>query len=56
MDVMFERVAGMDVGKASVVVCVRTPGPRGGRRVMCSSVFVRFERWDQTTWGSSGLG
>lgn len=32
MDVMFERVAGMDVGKASVVVCVRTPGPRGGRR------------------------
>ena len=25
MDVMFERVAGLDVGKASVTVCVRTP-------------------------------
>lgn len=24
--------------------------------VRCSSVFVRFERWDQTTSGSSGLG
>lgn len=31
MEVMFERVAGLDVGKASVVVCVRTPGPRRGR-------------------------
>ena len=33
MDVLFERVAGLDVGKASVTVCVRTPGP-GGKRVM----------------------
>ena len=32
MEVMFERVAGLDVGKESVTVCVRTPGPRGGRR------------------------
>ena len=32
MEVLFERVAGLDVGKASVTVCVRTPGPRGGRR------------------------
>ena len=31
MEVMFERVAGLDVGKESVTVCVRTPGPRGGR-------------------------
>lgn len=31
MDVMFERVAGLDVGKASVTVCVRTPGERGQR-------------------------
>ncbi len=31
MEVLFERVAGLDVGKASVTVCVRTPGP-GGRR------------------------
>ena len=26
MDVLFERVAGLDVGTASVTVCVRTPG------------------------------
>ncbi len=26
MEVLFERVAGLDVGKASVTVCVRTPG------------------------------
>ena len=31
MEVLFERVAGVDVGKASVTVCVRTPGPRGRR-------------------------
>ncbi|WP_137123586.1 IS110 family transposase [Segeticoccus rhizosphaerae] len=30
MDVMFERVAGLDIGKKSVTVCVRTPG--AGRR------------------------
>ena len=29
MDVLFDRVAGLDVGKESVTVCVRTPGPRG---------------------------
>ncbi len=27
MEVMFERVAGLDVGKASVTVCLRTPPP-----------------------------
>jgi transposase len=32
MEVLFDRVAGLDVGKDSVTVCVRTPGPRGGRR------------------------
>jgi transposase len=32
MEVMFDRVAGLDVGKDSVTVCVRTPGARGGRR------------------------
>ena len=32
MEVMFDRVAGLDVGKESVTVCVRTPGQRGGRR------------------------
>jgi hypothetical protein len=29
---MFDRVAGLDVGKETVTVCLRTPGPRGGRR------------------------
>lgn len=32
MEVLYKRVAGLDVGKASVSVCVRTPGARGGRR------------------------
>jgi hypothetical protein len=32
MEVMFERVAGLDVGNASVTVCVRTPPPEGGDR------------------------
>jgi transposase len=32
MDVLFERVAGLDVGKGSVRVCVRAPGGPGRRR------------------------
>src|SRR3954471_15568247 len=31
VEVLFERVAGLDVGKAAVTVCVRTPGPKGRR-------------------------
>ena len=31
MEVMFDRVAGLDVGKESVTVCLRTPGVRGRR-------------------------
>ena len=31
MEVLYDRVAGLDVGKASVTVCVRTPGARVGR-------------------------
>ena len=31
MEVLFERVAGLDVGKESVTVCVRTPGSAGRR-------------------------
>ena len=31
MEVLFDRVAGLDVGKASVSVCARTPGARRGR-------------------------
>jgi hypothetical protein len=32
MEVLYDRVAGLDVGKASLTVCVRTPGARRGRR------------------------
>jgi len=33
MDLLLERCAGVDIGKAEVVACVRTPGPDGkGRR------------------------
>jgi hypothetical protein len=31
MEVMFEGVAGLDIGKATLTACVRTPGPRGRR-------------------------
>ena len=31
LEVLFERVVGLDVGKDSVTVCVRTPGARRGR-------------------------
>src|SRR4051794_41339851 len=31
MELLFERVAGVDIGKASLTACVRTPGPRGRR-------------------------
>jgi transposase len=31
MEVMFDRVAGLDVGKETVAVCLRTPGPKGRR-------------------------
>ena len=45
MEVLLERVAGLDVGKASVTVCVRVPGKRQGSR---SSVTRTFK----TTIGS----
>jgi transposase len=32
VEVMYERVAGLDVGKDSMTVCIRTPGGRRGRR------------------------
>jgi hypothetical protein len=31
VEVLFDRVAGLDVGKATLTVCVRTPGPRSRR-------------------------
>lgn len=47
MEVLFDRVAGLDVGKASVSVCVRTPGARRGRR--------SETRTFKTTTGSLGV-
>lgn len=32
MDLMFDRVAALDLAKASLTACVRVPGPRGGRK------------------------
>jgi transposase len=32
MDRVFERCAGLDIGKADLKACVRVPGSRGGRR------------------------
>jgi hypothetical protein len=32
MEVLVERCAGLDVGKADLKACVRVAGPRGGRR------------------------
>ena len=32
MEVLFERIAGLDIAKGSVTVCVRTPGAGGRRR------------------------
>lgn len=31
MEVLYDRVAGLDVGQATLTACVRTPGPRGPR-------------------------
>jgi hypothetical protein len=43
MDVLVERVAGLDVGKDVVVVCVRTPGD-GGRRVSETRIYRTMSR------------
>jgi transposase len=43
VDVLVERVAGLDVGKQVVVVCVRTPGP-GGRRVSETRTYRTMSR------------
>src|SRR5690349_23976145 len=44
MEVMFERVAGLDVGKAAVTVCVRTPSSRAGRRRSETRTFPTMTR------------
>jgi transposase len=45
MEVLFERVAGLDVGKGSITVCVRVPGKRLGSRSSQTRTF-------KTTTGS----
>jgi len=45
VEVLFERVAGLDIGKASLTVCLRTPaGPGGGRRVSQTRTFKTTTR------------
>jgi transposase len=44
MEVLFEKVAGLDVGKASVTVCVRTPGSHRGRRRSETRTFTTMSR------------
>lgn len=43
VDVLVERVAGLDIGKKIVVVCVRTPGV-GGKRVSETRTFPTMTR------------
>lgn len=42
MDVVVERCAGVDIGKAEVVACVRTPGPSGRGRQKSTRSFPAF--------------
>jgi transposase len=48
MEQIHDRVAGLDVHRDTVAVCVRTPGPRGG-------VHTEKARFDTTTGGLGGL-
>ena len=54
MDVLYERVAGLEIGKVSVTVCVRTPDPKG-RRIGDTRTFPTMTRslgsW-RTGWSS----
>ena len=43
VEVLFERVAGLDVGKATLTVCMRVPGS-GGRRVSQTRTFPTTTR------------
>jgi transposase len=56
MEVMFDRVAGLDVGKDSVTVCVRTPGARRGRRseTRTFKTTTGALRLMRTGWSKSG--
>src|SRR3954452_10747261 len=43
VEVLFERVAGLDIAKASLTVCLRQPGP-GGRRISQTRTFKSTTR------------
>jgi transposase len=43
LDVVVERCAGVDIGKAEVVACVRTPGPGGRGRRKQTRAFPAFQ-------------
>ncbi|HET9078891.1 MAG TPA: IS110 family transposase [Acidimicrobiales bacterium] len=43
MDLVVERCAAIDVGKAEVVACVRVPDPGGGGRVRTTRSFPSFQ-------------
>lgn len=42
MDLVVERLAGVDIGKSEVVACVRTPGPEGRGRRKQTRTFKAF--------------
>jgi transposase len=42
VDLLVERCAGVDIGKAEVVACVRAPGPDGTRRRKQTRTFASF--------------
>jgi transposase len=48
MELLYDRVAGLDVHRDSVAACVRLPGPRGG-------ALTEKERFKTTTAGLGGL-
>lgn len=52
MDLVYARCAGLDVHKATVVGCVRVPGPRRGDRQMETRTFATTLRGlaELTTW------
>lgn len=51
MDVLNDRCAGVDVGKAELKACVRVPGPRGGRHqeirtfATTTSALLQLREW-----------
>jgi len=42
VDLVVERLAGVDIGKSEVVACVRTPGPEGRGRRKQTRTFKAF--------------